>query len=165
MGVKWCFSCLKYLIFTVNFMVFLLGLTIFCLSTWLVAYEQIYKSNQSVYLVYCILLSAGTFLLIPSFLGCCGAVRESACLLGTFFFLLLVLFLGEIILTVLLYVQEPLIREAVSFNVEQTISEKYENGSNTAAAWDIIQTQLECCGGDGPLDWRKSRFSGYQVHH
>jgi len=162
MGSKCCVSCVKYLVFVVNLLVLLLGLSIFSLSLWLVVYDQIYADTQSVYIVYCVLLSFGAALLLTSFLGCCGAIRESQCLLSCFFTALLVFFVGEVVLTIYLYYKEEVVEEVVSVHVDATVRDKYLNATLTAKLWDIVQYQLECCGGDGPLDWEKSRYNGFQ---
>jgi len=161
MGVRCCFACLKYLIFTVNFLIFLLGLVLVLVSGGLLTYEQ-YMKPQDVYGLHCVLLALGAAVFLTSFLGCCGAIRESSCLLGLFFTLTLVFFLGEIVLVVYIYFKEEVVEQAVSFNVQQTVEEKYYNGTLTATLWDVVQTQLECCGGDGPKDWEKSKYNGFQ---
>ncbi|XP_035646198.1 CD81 antigen-like [Oncorhynchus keta] len=43
-----------------------------------------------------ILIAVGAVMMIVGFLGCYGAIQESQCLLGTFFFLLVCLFACEV---------------------------------------------------------------------
>eukprot|EP00296_Roombia_truncata_P000646 JP436329.1.p1 GENE.JP436329.1~~JP436329.1.p1 ORF type:complete len:223 (-),score=51.64 JP436329.1:197-829(-) len=43
------------------------------------------------------ILVFGCLLLLVSFLGCCGACKESRCLLGTFFGVMLVLFIAQVV--------------------------------------------------------------------
>lgn len=162
MSSKCCLSCVKYLVFIVNLLALLLGVSIFALSLFFVLYDQIYAETQNVYIVYCVLLSFGAVLLITSFLGCCGAIRESQCLLSCFFTVLLLLFVGEVVLTIFLYYKEEMVEEVVSVHVDATVRDKYLNHTLTAKLWDMVQYQAECCGGDGPLDWAKSRYNGYE---
>jgi len=162
MGYQCCFSCMKYLVFTVNFLVLLIGLLILGFSSWLLTYEQLYADPQSVYYVYCILLTLGILVFFVSFLACCGSIRESSCLLAFFFVVVLLLFLAEITLGLYIYFEESILEQAIGVNVDQTVTEKYTNGTYTAKVWDLIQNQLECCGGEGPLDWARSRYSGYE---
>ncbi|GCB82402.1 hypothetical protein scyTo_0021599, partial [Scyliorhinus torazame] len=42
------------------------------------------------------LIVTGALMMLVGFLGCCGAVQESQCLLGAFFICLLVIFAAEI---------------------------------------------------------------------
>ncbi|TSP79441.1 Tetraspanin-2 [Bagarius yarrelli] len=43
-----------------------------------------------------ILITAGGLMMLVGFFGCCGAVRESQCLLGSFFACLLIIFAAEV---------------------------------------------------------------------
>lgn len=162
MSVRMCFACLKYIVFIGNFLFFLTGLTVLILSGWVTIHDEIYDNPKSVYVVYCLLLSFGGAVFLTAFLGCCGSIKESSCLLGTFFSVVLVFFIGEIVLGFFIYFKEDSLPAAVSYTVQQTVTEKYFNSTITTKVWDIVQSQLECCGGVGPTDWAMSKFNGYE---
>lgn len=162
MSVRLCFACLKYIVFIGNFLFFLTGLTLLIISGWVTVHEQIYVNPKSVYVIYCVLLSVGAAIFLTSFLGCCGSIKESACLLSLFFTVVLLFFIGEIVLGFFIYFQEESVHEVVSYTVQQTVTEKYLNNTVTIKVWDIIQSQLECCGGDSPKDWSVSKYNGFE---
>ncbi|XP_069141701.1 leukocyte surface antigen CD53-like isoform X4 [Argopecten irradians] len=50
-----------------------------------------------------VLIIAGAIVILLSFLGCCGAIKEVRCMLVTFFVLLFVMFVGFVVSAVLVY--------------------------------------------------------------
>ncbi|CAI9610426.1 unnamed protein product [Staurois parvus] len=54
------------------------------------------SSANSFYTGVYILIGAGALMMLVGFLGCCGAIQESECMLGLFFAFLLVIFAIEI---------------------------------------------------------------------
>lgn len=103
MALNGCYSCLKFLVFTINFLLWLLGLGMVAVSLWLLFDEHLYlqvrspqsDSSQSpppqtmsdqrtdYYLGTYIILGLGSLVTIMGFLGCCGAWKESPWMLGT----------------------------------------------------------------------------------
>ena len=121
-----CFSFLKFIVFTINFILWLLGLGVLGVSLWLLFDRWILnkhvitKSNHfyfcsdlylqtsadqqtDYYLSTYILLGVGALVTIMGFLGCCGAWKQSAWMLGTFFAFLLIIFFVEIGLGIMVY--------------------------------------------------------------
>lgn len=112
-----CFSCIKYSVFLFNFLMWLLGCSLLAVGVWLllddnagryveqlttssktgdddfmiVSYSQVTGSNLTNTLAY-LFIAFGCIIVFAAFVGCCGAVRESQCMLGSFFILLFVLF-------------------------------------------------------------------------
>jgi len=163
MGTRCCFACLKYLVFSVNFLIYLVDLVILAVSGGLVIYDNIKSDTQTVNIVYCTILILATAVFFTSFLGCCGAIKQSTCLLSLFFTVILGFFIAEITILIYFYLREDELRSLLALSVDQTVQEKYINGSSLhGKAWDYVQNQLECCGGEGPFDWAKSKFNGYQ---
>lgn len=87
--------------------------------------------------------------LVISFLGCCGAVRESPCLLSSFAAFILILLLSELVVAILLS----------GVNFEQLTADALRaelNKRNETAPYnaiDDIQIQLKCCGVTGINDY------------
>uniref|UniRef100_A0A8C3G1W2 Tetraspanin 2b n=1 Tax=Cyclopterus lumpus TaxID=8103 RepID=A0A8C3G1W2_CYCLU len=54
------------------------------------------KAPDTFFIGVYILISAGSMVMLVGFFGCCGAVRESQCLLGSFFACLLIIFGAEV---------------------------------------------------------------------
>ncbi|KAK1341469.1 hypothetical protein QTO34_017876 [Cnephaeus nilssonii] len=80
----------------------LAGIAVLAIGLWLrfdpqtkSIFEQ-ENSHSSFYTGVYILIGAGALMMLVGFLGCCGAVQESQCMLGLFFVFLLVIFALEI---------------------------------------------------------------------
>jgi len=155
-----CCSMNKYLIWGANFCVFALavaslGVGIYALvdgeglSDFLDALE-IEEELNIIYLASIFIIVVSSFVLLITFLGCCGALKESRCLLGTYVFCVIVLIgamIGGIALaasgTELVDLKTPL---------KETMGD-YGTSDSVTKAWDDIQMEYDCCGVDGPQDW------------
>jgi len=153
------------MVFMVNLVVMLLGLSMAGLAVWLLISEHLYlNSSWSEFsLLPCLVLALGLLGSVVAFFACCGAITSSRCLLGMFVIFLLALLVGEGTLAVLLYFKEldyePVLREGV----HEIVMEKYHlNNTPTVLYWDTIQQGFECCGSSGPSDWAFSIFNGHQ---
>lgn len=165
MALNGCFSCLKFLVFTINFLLWLLGLGVVAVSLWLLFDEHLYLQTMSdqrtdYYLGTYIILGIGSMVTIMGFLGCCGAWKESPWMLGTFFAFLVIIFFGEVASGVLIYYQESNYESMIDKSVRNTVEVQY-NSTNTAVlhTFDLMQEGLECCGVENPRDWQKSAYN------
>ncbi|KAM7008649.1 tetraspanin-1-like [Tautogolabrus adspersus] len=110
-----CSGFLKIMMFVFNGGIFLAGAAILGVGVWvkvdskslLGLLESVEDApsglSELVYVSY-LLIAVGAVLLIIGFLGCCGAVRESRCMLLTFFSIVLIIFLIEVAGAVVLLV-------------------------------------------------------------
>ncbi|XP_043572238.1 CD9 antigen-like isoform X2 [Chiloscyllium plagiosum] len=94
--------CMKYLLFTFNLFFWLSGTAVLSLGLWLRFDSEtttIFSGDHcptSFYVGVYTLIATGALMMLVGFLGCCGVVHESQCLLGAFFMCLLVIFVAEI---------------------------------------------------------------------
>ncbi|KAJ8917822.1 hypothetical protein NQ315_010731 [Exocentrus adspersus] len=102
-------------------------------------------------------IAIGSVIFIIAFFGCCGAIRESPCLLLTYAVILLVIFLAQIAIGVFAFLQ---IKDKDNFKDEvtrslTTIFNNYYNDQTNASrnTVDFMQQELECCGLSGPIYW------------
>jgi len=155
-----CCSANKYIIWAANFAVFALacaslGVGIYALvdgeglSDFLDALE-IEEDLNIIYLGSIFIIVVSSFVLLITFLGCCGALKESRCLLGTYVFCVIVLIgcmIGGIALaasgTQLVDLKTPLQETMSDYNSDDTVTK----------AWDDIQKEYQCCGVEGASDW------------
>lgn len=98
MPVKGSAKCVEYLLFWFTLMLWLAGNTVLAIGLWLRFDPQTRNffreedSDSSFYKGVYIVIAAGILMTLVGFLGCCGAVLESRCLLGLFFISLVVIF-------------------------------------------------------------------------
>jgi len=163
MRTYYCYSCLKASVLVVNLLVLFLGLLVTGLASWLLISEHLYLSTppSSLSLASYLTLGIGLLVSILAFLGCCGALTTSRCLLVVFTLLLTLLTVAELALVVLLQLKEVEITPLVSIGVKQTVEEKYHPANpGVTLYWDNLQQGLECCGAEGAQDWQDSLFNG-----
>jgi len=165
MALSRCYSGLKFLVLTINFLLWLLGLGVVAVSLWLLFDEHLYLQTMSdqrtdYYLGTYVILGIGALVTIMGFLGCCGAWKESPWMLGTFFAFLMIIFFGEFAAGILIYFQESNYESMIDKSVRNTVELQY-NSSNTAVlqTFDLLQEGLECCGVEGPRDWQRSVYN------
>ncbi|XP_050964108.1 CD9 molecule b isoform X2 [Labeo rohita] len=149
-------QCVKYLLFVFNFIFWLAGTGVLAVGLWLRFDERtkgIFTGEQSpsVFLtgVY-ILIVAGAIMMVVGFLGCCGAIKESPCMLGLFFIFLLIIFAAEVAAGIWgLSNQEKIVRDLQQFYTE-TLS-KYKETKQEALRETLraIHYGLKCCGTTG----------------
>uniref|UniRef100_A0A672RN76 Tetraspanin 2 n=1 Tax=Sinocyclocheilus grahami TaxID=75366 RepID=A0A672RN76_SINGR len=103
-------KCVKYLLFVFNFIFWLIGSLVLAVGLWLrldpKTVSLLEGGPETFFIGVYILIAAGGLVMLVGFFGCCGAVRESQCLLGlvrtdsklddVFFTCLLVIFGAEV---------------------------------------------------------------------
>lgn len=159
MSLKGCFACMKYLVVIFNLLLWLAGIGVLAVAVWLYVDSSVYlngspNSNMYFTAIY-ILMAAGGIMTLVGFLGCCGAIRESQCMLGMYFVLLLVIFAAELTGGVWAYLHKSEMKSYINSHVKALIQEQYGKDSEPLAlkTVDAMQRDLKCCGIDGPGDW------------
>lgn len=94
-----------------------------------------------------ILIFVGGVVFVSGFFGCCGAIKENRCMLMTFFLVILIVFIFEIVAVVLMYVYYPKVQAEVIKIMTTTDDFQY------------IEKELHCCGYNGPQDYTNSSSS------
>jgi len=160
-------TCVKYLFFTFNFLIFICGGAILGVSLW-ARFDANFQSKlqemtqqvdknvqtsayigniQNMYIALYVLAAIGGLLLLCGFLGCCGACCENTCLLGTFFFIILVLFLAEIAGGIYIFVKKDDMRD----DMRKAFRDSFITNTNQEAKNQLkdIQEKGQCCGAAG----------------
>lgn len=163
MALGSCHTCIKYLMFAFNFLFWLLGCAMLGVGIWLLVSDDFTKysdADDSLSFIYTgayILVAIGGLIMIIGFLGCCGAIRESQCMLGCFFFLLFIIFavlLGAGIWAVISKDEvRSIVKEVLDKQIERACDPKEPN-SKSLNFLNHVQEQFQCCGVNGIIDYK-----------
>ncbi|CAI5680027.1 tetraspanin 34a [Oreochromis niloticus] len=167
-----CSGFLKIMMFIFNGGIFLAGAVILGVGIWvqvdrnsfldiLDEVEDASSLSQLVNVSY-LLIAVGAVLLVIGFLGCCGAIRESKCMLLTFFSIVLIIFLIEVAGAIVLFVFKDVAGELLQElekNVQKTIVINYGKNEKLTSVWDNTMEELKCCGYRNYTDFTGSPFN------
>ncbi|CAL8261564.1 unnamed protein product [Merluccius merluccius] len=168
MVVAGCTKCIKYMLFFFNFIFWLAGGVILGVALWLrhdsktsnllILQFEGQQAPSTFYISVYILIAVGAVMMFVGFLGCYGAIQESQCLLGTFFFFLIVLFACEVAAGIWGFMNRDTIsKELINFYDSAYIKAVDVTGSPSKEAaikvLEVFHNTLDCCGkgDDGPL--------------
>ncbi|XP_076776372.1 tetraspanin-8 [Arvicanthis niloticus] len=156
-------SCLKYSMFFFNFLFWLCGTLILGLAI----YVRVSKDGKEIIasgdigtnplVAVNILIAVGAIIMVLGFLGCCGAIKESRCMLLLFFIGLLLILLLQVaagILGATFKSQTNRILNETLYENAKLLSETSNEAKEFQKAMIVLQTELKCCGLDrGAADW------------
>ncbi|XP_070611326.1 CD9 antigen [Erythrolamprus reginae] len=155
MPVKGGTKCIKYLLFGFNFVFWLAGTAVLGIGLWLrfdPQTQQIFKSESETSTftigIY-VLIVAGALIMLVGFLGCCGAIQESQCMLGLFFTFLLVIFALEVAAAILGFSNKEKIPQEIK-KFYKSMLDKDSGSENVKNSLRAFHTAFECCGTTGP---------------
>jgi len=153
-------TIVKYLLFIFNLVFALCGLALLVVGA--LAFANIDKADYFMEKVNdevnfsappIVLIVVGSIIFIVAFYGCCGAIRESHCMIVTFAVFLLVILIIQIAIGIVIFVK----RDADGWNqaLNESLTEIFNryDDDNTRQQVDDLQRNLECCGVHGPDFW------------
>ncbi|XP_023151483.2 tetraspanin 35 [Amphiprion ocellaris] len=155
-----CFGFLKGMMFVFNGIIFLAGAAILGVGIWvkvdsgsilgfLGKIDNAPAELSQVLNIGYLLIAIGALLVIIGFLGCCGAVKESRCMLLLFFIIVLLVFIAEVAGAVVILVFRPLADELfmkVGTAAVQNIRKDYGKNPDVTGLWNTTMSMLKCCG-------------------
>ncbi|XP_041472449.1 tetraspanin-9-like isoform X2 [Lytechinus variegatus] len=161
MALEGCARIVKILMFIFNFIFFVAGIVVLAVGIYVNVvdgdFAQILPS-----LPYLsagnLLIACGVIVLVVGFLGCCGAIKESPCMLLIFFFLLLLILILEIAAGALAFTYRNKVEEFVIKDLTTGLSQ-YNKSQSLTKAWDILQSDLQCCGVNTSDDWQSPNIT------
>ncbi|RWS29573.1 CD81 antigen-like protein, partial [Leptotrombidium deliense] len=142
----------------------LLGVGILGLSIYLYVDSNYYVANVDTADVYntpiFVLMALGAIMTLVGFLGCCGAIRESTCLLGMYIFLCVSMGIACGAAVWWAVKHENDVQKEVEKNLKTIIKDRYTKGGKGATELfvDKVQQDFQCCGVDGAHDWSSSKY-------
>uniref|UniRef100_H3C0H6 Tetraspanin n=1 Tax=Tetraodon nigroviridis TaxID=99883 RepID=H3C0H6_TETNG len=155
-----CSGFLKVMMFIFNGIIFLAGCAVLGVGVWVAVDKTSFlgildnvdgipqELSQLIYVSY-LLIALGCVLVVIGFLGCCGAIRESRCMLLTFFIIVLIIFLAEVAGAVVLFVFQDVVADLlmkVEGSVVGSIKKDYGSSTGVTSLWNSTMEQLDCCG-------------------
>ncbi|XP_029952713.1 CD9 molecule a isoform X1 [Salarias fasciatus] len=148
--------CIKYLMFAFNLVFWLAGTAVLGVGLWLrldPSTKGLFDGPDSPYVFYTgvyILIGAGALMMVVGFLGCCGAIQESPCMLGLFFFFLLIIFAVEVAAGIWGFSNQTKVVNDITMFYRQTYTKYKESGAaHLKETLKMIQNGLNCCGPNG----------------
>ncbi|XP_070795695.1 tetraspanin-1 [Pituophis catenifer annectens] len=161
-----CFTFLKVMMILFNLAIFLGGATLLGIGIWVTVDSKSFLNIfgaisasvlQFVHVGY-LLIAIGVILFLLGFLGCCGAQKESKCLLITFFSIILIIFIIEVAGAVVALVYTSLAQTLLQATVAKLLKDDYGKANPLTEAWNITMTKLNCCGLSNYTDFDDSYF-------
>jgi len=148
---------MKYLLFAVNIVILMVGIGVVVMGgvgasnnsdfNKLIGEDQNYKAAAYT------LIGVGSFLIVFSFFGCFGAIKEIKWMLVIYSIFLTLFFFILLIAGILGYVikgKDDEVREEM-IKIMKTVQEK----DDVKQGWDDVQKSFKCCGIDTKEDWPK----------
>ncbi|XP_071956377.1 CD9 antigen-like isoform X2 [Antedon mediterranea] len=163
MALSDCMTCVKYMMFAFNFLFWLCGCALLCVGLWLCfdptmrEYTYAAEELEEYYIAVYVLIGIGGLMMLIGFLGCCGSCLENTCLLGTFFFFLMLICIAEVGGGLFAYFKQEEIETLIQTKMPTSLN-KYDSDKQVKEAIDKIQLDFLCCGVNGPIDWKNTTF-------
>lgn len=159
-----CASCSRYILIILNLIFWIAGVLFLGVGIWLVvsdaAEETITEKlhltveSETLEAIGYTVIGIGSFMFLIGFCGCCGAIRESAIMIGVYIIFMVVLLCGELAGTIYVVLEkstiETKIRDQLLKNVQNYTA------TNNMSNLDFLQAKFECCGADNFTNYRTS---------
>ncbi|XP_072700725.1 tetraspanin-4-like isoform X1 [Ciconia boyciana] len=144
-------SCMKYLMFTFNVLVFAGGTCLAGVGVWVAVdpagFQDVVAAKPVLSVGAYLLLAVGIALSLLGFLGCCGALRRSRPLLLVFFILVSLVFVTQLVGAVLFLVHWKQIQPELFLSELRRNYRGDEGAEVFSAAWNTLMvTDLKTLG-------------------
>ncbi|XP_067634362.1 CD63 antigen-like [Eurosta solidaginis] len=149
-----CFASLvKYAIYIINVVFVLIGILIIVLGSVMIGSLDDYSSVHDVVdvkLLPILIIVLGCIVFLISFLGCCGAIRESSFCMTAYAICMFVLVCLQVSLVVWAFVQ----RSDLLKTMEEFVKAVYnQNDAANGYPMDVLQVSFQCCGKNSYKDY------------
>ncbi|XP_065560172.1 tetraspanin-7-like [Artemia franciscana] len=164
---KECFPSLtvaKSFVIIFDVVYWFFGLLLLTLGIWMLVelHKYLDISSDFTETIPYVFIGSGIAIALVGLLSCCCAFSGNAILLylyGSFIMVLLVIQLSAGISG---YVHRNSLKEDYYKGLNRSLYE-YTQDAETAAAVNVLQSTVHCCGGDNYADWYKTPFSYHQT--
>ncbi|XP_022120100.1 CD63 antigen isoform X1 [Pieris rapae] len=147
-------SFVKYVLFFFNLIVALLGLAVVGIGVAVLLNWTAFKSELEGHITVApwVFIVIGAIMFVIAFFGCCGAIRESHCMVVTYAVFLLVIIIVQVALGVLLFAYQQNLKDALVKSVD-TLFDKARSDAASKTVFNNLEQQLECCGKYSAADY------------
>ncbi|CAH8823990.1 unnamed protein product [Trichobilharzia szidati] len=147
-------KCLKSCVFILNIICLLCSLALIGAGAYVeVKFSQYGANLHKVWQAAPIaIIVVGVIILVVSFLGCCGAIKENVCMLYMYAFFLIVLLIAELAAAIVAVVYKDKIDAEVDTLMTGALDQETEE---IREFMDLVQSSFHCCGAKGPQDYAK----------
>lgn len=161
-----CAKCSRYLLIVFNFLFWICGGGLLGIGIWLRFDTDIItflRDNVKlelslpvdiIHTAAYVLIAAGGFIFIIGFCGCCGAIRESFCMLGVYITCLVIVILAELAAGIYLAVQRADLEKM--FHDHLLTEVRNYSIADNSTSMDYVQKQFQCCGSKNYSEYRES---------
>ncbi|XP_008469973.1 leukocyte surface antigen CD53-like isoform X2 [Diaphorina citri] len=136
-------SCIKYILFFFNLLFSISGLAL--ITVGIIIKNAYYNYSRFIddkfYSPPWVLIIVGVAVFVVAFFGCCGAIRESNCMLIMFSLLLFVIVILEALVALSGYYLKNDIDLMLQTKMNETISD-YGKNPEITKSWDILQLDV-----------------------
>uniref|UniRef100_A0A8C9PA98 Tetraspanin n=1 Tax=Spermophilus dauricus TaxID=99837 RepID=A0A8C9PA98_SPEDA len=155
----WLIVYLKYLLFLFNFFFWVGGAAVMAVGVWTLVEKSGYLSvlASSTFSTSAYILIFTAYPLVC--MDCSEGTKLCGCL-ATYFCLLLVIFLVELVAGVLAHVYYQRLSDELKQHLNRTLTENYgqPRAVEITASVDRLQQDFKCCGSNSSADWQHSSY-------
>lgn len=146
-----CGRTVRWSLVLINSLVMIGGIAILVVGVWTLidkAFIEVLLRNNLFMSAAYIMIISGSISSCLSIVGLVGAIKETKCLLLSYFILLFVMFVVLLVGGVISYVFRHQVESTMRPEMLYTINEYDPNTPDDpmTKAWDDTQSQLQCCG-------------------
>ncbi|CAH8546906.1 unnamed protein product [Schistosoma turkestanicum] len=145
--------CLKSCVFVLNIICLLCSIVLIGAGAYVeVKFSQYEDNLHKVWQAAPIaIIVVGVIILIVSFLGCCGAIKEDVCMLYMYAFFLIVLLIAKLACAIVAVVY----KDKIDSEIDSLMTGALDNPNKEIIEFmDLIQSSFHCCGAKGPADYK-----------
>ncbi|XP_056315054.1 tetraspanin-1 [Danio aesculapii] len=161
-----CFTFVKAVMVMFNLLICLAGICVATVGIWVTVYENSFMSilppfNDKIWShvnvgIFCI--SIGAVMTWLGMIGCCGAQKESKCLLIMFFSIVLIICIAEVAAAVVTLVYSSYAEIFLRMWAIPGLKEQYGKNQIFTNLWNSTMTTLQCCGFNNYTDFSGSYY-------
>ncbi|XP_030062310.1 tetraspanin-1 [Microcaecilia unicolor] len=161
-----CFTFVKVMMILFNLAIFLGGGALLGVGIWVSvdssSFMKIFGALSSSAMQFVnvgyFLIAIGAILVVLGFLGCCGAQKESKCLLIIFFSIILIIFIAEVAAAVVALVYTSMAETLLQTLVGPVLKDDYGKKADVTQIWNSTMGDLKCCGFNNYTDFDDSYY-------